>query len=96
MVAVVKSGGKRRILNPGGNERWRGKWGWWKKANKLKSLCVRASGGDAVIFGDSLVECSRDIKEPSGAKLGGAGTLTFPNATGEEGNVFEESMKVFA
>ena len=95
MVAVVNSGGKRRILNPGGNEGWGGRWGWWKEANKLKSLGMRATAGDAVVLGDSLVKRSRDIEEPSGAKLGGAGSLTLSNAAGEEGKVFEEGMKVF-
>ena len=85
-----------RILNPGGNDRWRGRWGWWKEANKLKSLGVRASAGDAVVLGDSLVKRSRDVEEPRGARLGGAGSLTLSSAAGEEGKVFEESMKVFA
>ena len=96
MVAVVKGRGKRRVLDSGRDERWRGRWRWWKEASKLKGFCMRPGTGDAVIFGDSLVKCSRDIKEPSGAKLGGAGTLTFSNATGEEGKVFEEGSEVFA
>ena len=95
MVAVVNSGGKRRILNPGGDGGWRGRWGWWKKANKLKSLGMRASAGDAVVLGDSLVKRSRDVEEPRGARLGGAGSLTLSSAAGEEGKVFEEGMKVF-
>ena len=77
MVAVVSSGGKRRILNPGGNEGWRGRWGWWKEADKLKSLGMRASAGDAVVLGDSLVKCGGDVEKPGGTKLGRAGTLAL-------------------
>ena len=68
--------------------------GWWKEANKLKSLGMRASAGDAVVLGDSLVKRSRDIEKPGGAKLGRAGTLALTNAAGEEGKVFKEGVKV--
>ena len=57
---------------------------------------MRASTGDAVIFGYRFVECGGNVEEPSGAKLGRAGSLTLSNAAGEEGKVFEEGMKVFA
>ena len=61
MVAVVNSGGKGGILNPGGDVGWRGRWGWWKEAHKLKSLGMRASTGNAVVLCDGLVESGRNI-----------------------------------
>ena len=57
---------------------------------------MRASAGDTVILGDSLVKRSGDIEEPSGAKLGGPGTLAFPNAAGEKCKVIKEGKEVFA
>ena len=57
---------------------------------------MRPGTGDAIVFGDSLVECGGNIEEPSGAKLGRAGALALTNAAGEEGKVFKEGMKIFA
>ena len=57
---------------------------------------MRASTGDAVIFGYRFVECGGNVEEPSRPKLGGAGPFAFSNAAGEEGKVFEEGVKVFA
>ena len=96
VVAVVKSRREGGILDPGRDEGWRGRWRWWKEANQLEGFGVRSGTGDAIVFGDSLVECGGDIEEPGGAKLGRAGPLAFTNAAGEEGKVFKEGMKVFA
>ena len=55
VVAVVKGGGKRRVLDSCRDERWRGRWRWWKEASKLKGFGMRSGTGDAIIFGDGLV-----------------------------------------
>ena len=69
MVAIVNSGSEGRVLDLGGKERGRRRGIRGEKADELKSLSVGAVAGDAVVLGDGLIKCGRDVKKPSGPKL---------------------------
>ena len=63
---------------------------------KLKSVGVRPSARHAIVFGNRIVKCGGNVKEPGGPELGRAGPLALTDAAGEVGQVVEKSVKFFA